>query len=43
VHPVVLGGGVPYLPPLNEPLNLRLLETRTFGGGAVYLRYERVD
>ena len=41
VHPVVLGGGVPYLPPLDERLNLRLLETRTFGGGAVYLRYER--
>jgi dihydrofolate reductase len=41
VHPVVLGGGTPYLPPLDERINLRLVETRTFGMGAVYLRYER--
>jgi dihydrofolate reductase len=41
VHPIVLGGGTPYLPPLDERLNLQLLETRTFGSGAVYLRYER--
>jgi dihydrofolate reductase len=42
VHPVVLGGGTPYLPTSDERINLRLLETRTFGMGAVYLRYERV-
>jgi dihydrofolate reductase len=42
VHPVVLGGGTPYLPPLDERIDLRLLETCTFGIGAVYLRYERV-
>jgi dihydrofolate reductase len=42
VHPVVLGGGTPYLPPLDERINLRLVETRTFGMGVVYLRYERV-
>jgi dihydrofolate reductase len=41
VHPVVLGGGTPYLPPLDERINLRLVETRTFGMGAVYLRYQR--
>jgi dihydrofolate reductase len=40
VHPVVLGGGTPYLPPLDERINLRLLEARTFGMGAVYLRYQ---
>jgi dihydrofolate reductase len=40
VHPVVLGGGTPYLPPLERPLELRLVETRTFGMGVVYLRYE---
>jgi dihydrofolate reductase len=38
VHPVVVGGGTPYLP-RDVRLELRLLETRTFGGGAVYMRY----
>jgi dihydrofolate reductase len=37
VYPVTVGGGTPYLPPL--PLHLRLLETRTFESGVVYLRY----
>lgn len=40
VHPVIVGGGTAYLPP-GVRLDLRLLETRTFGSGAVYLRYER--
>jgi dihydrofolate reductase len=42
VHPVVLGGGTPYLPPLDERISLRLVETRTFGMGVAYLRYQRV-
>jgi len=41
VRPIVLGGGKPYFPRLDRPLDLRLVETRTFGGGVVYLRYER--
>jgi dihydrofolate reductase len=41
VHPVVLGGGTPYFPPLDDKLTLRLVETRTLGSGVVYLRYER--
>jgi dihydrofolate reductase len=41
VSPVVLGGGTPYFPALERPINLELLETRTFGGGVVYLRYVR--
>jgi dihydrofolate reductase len=41
VHPVMLGGGTPMFPALSEPLKLRLLETRTFGSGVLYLRYER--
>jgi dihydrofolate reductase len=40
VYPIVLGGGTPFLPALDTPLNLRLVESRTFGSGAVYLRYE---
>jgi dihydrofolate reductase len=39
VHPVVIGAGKPYFPPLDTPLQLRLLETRTFESGVVYLSY----
>jgi dihydrofolate reductase len=39
VHPVVLGAGKPFFPPLERPIGLELVETRTFGTGAVYLRY----
>ena len=41
VIPVVLGVGTPYFPPLTVSLDLRLLETRTFGSQVVYLRYRR--
>lgn len=41
VNPVVLGSGVPYFPSLEHRIGLRLLETRTFGSGVVYLHYER--
>jgi len=30
-----------YFPPLENPVNLRLAETRTFRSGVVLLRYER--
>jgi hypothetical protein len=40
VSPVVLGGGTPYLPPLEERINLELVETRTFSR-VVYSRYRR--
>ena len=43
VHPVVLGGGTPFFPPLDGQVQLRLLETRTFGSGVEYLRYARAD
>jgi dihydrofolate reductase len=42
VHPVVLGGGTPYFPPLDERINLQLVETRTFGSKVVYVRYRRL-
>lgn len=41
VHPVVLGRGTPYFPATDRQITLRLLETRTFRSGAVFLRYER--
>jgi len=43
VRPIVLGDGKPYFPPLDRPLNVRLVETRTFTGGVVLLRYERSE
>ena len=39
VNQVVLGGGTPFFPALDEPLNLELIETRAFGSRVVYLRY----
>jgi dihydrofolate reductase len=39
VNPVVLGGGTPYFPALDERIDLGLLETRTFGSRVAYLRY----
>jgi dihydrofolate reductase len=42
VSPVVLGGGTPYFATLDERVNLELVETHTFGGRVVYVRYRRV-
>jgi dihydrofolate reductase len=43
VSPVVLGGGTPFFPALDERIDLELIETRTFGSRVVYLRYRRAD
>jgi dihydrofolate reductase len=42
VSPVLVGGGTRFFPPLNSRLDFELVETRTFGGRTVYLRYARV-
>jgi dihydrofolate reductase len=42
VHPVVIGGGRPLFP-ADVRIDLRLVETRTFGSGVVLLRYRRAD
>ncbi|TCP55045.1 dihydrofolate reductase [Tamaricihabitans halophyticus] len=42
LFPVVLGSGKPYFTELNASLPLELVETRTFGSGAVYLCYRRI-
>ena len=41
VIPVVLGGGTPYFPPLDDRIELELVETRTFGERVQFLRYRR--
>jgi dihydrofolate reductase len=43
VQPVVLGGGTPFFPALSKTINLRPVETRTFGSGVVLLCYQRAD
>jgi dihydrofolate reductase len=40
-HPVVVGGGTPFLPPVTEDIPLELIETRTFGSRVLYERYRR--
>ena len=40
LSPVLVGGGKPYFPPCDRIVRLRLLETRVFSSGAVYLRYQ---
>jgi dihydrofolate reductase len=39
VSPVVLGGGTPYFPALEERIELQLVETRTFASRVVCVRY----
>ena len=41
-HPTIVGGGLPYFPDLTAPLELKLIETRTFGNRVVHTRYERL-
>jgi dihydrofolate reductase len=40
-HPVVVGGGTPFLPPVTADVPLELIETRTFGSRVIYERYGR--
>jgi dihydrofolate reductase len=39
VHPVFIGAGTPYFPPLDRRLDLELVETHTFASGVVYHGY----
>ncbi len=41
VHPVTIGAGTPFWPPLESPISLRLGRTRTFESGVVALTYAR--
>src|SRR5436305_6692815 len=40
-HPVVVGGGTPFLPPVAKTIPLDLVETETFGSPVIYERYRR--
>ena len=40
IHPVLLGGGKPMFPALQEKIDLQLVETHSFGSGVVLLNYQ---
>jgi dihydrofolate reductase len=40
-HPIVVGGGTSFLPPVTEDVPLELIETRTFDSRVIYERYGR--
>jgi dihydrofolate reductase len=42
VYPVLVGGGIPFLPQRERRVDLELLETRSFSSGVVYLRHRVV-
>lgn len=39
VHPVLVGGGIPFFPQHERRVDLELVETRTFSSRVVYLHY----
>jgi dihydrofolate reductase len=41
-HPIIVGGGTPFLPQVAEDVPLELIETRTFGSRVIYERYRRI-
>jgi dihydrofolate reductase len=41
VYPVIVGGGKPFFPSLDQRADLNLVESRTFSSRVVYLRYQR--
>jgi dihydrofolate reductase len=40
VHPVIAGNGLPLFKNINEKITLKLINTKTFGSGAVILYFE---
>lgn len=40
VHPVIAGSGLPLFKNISEKITLKLIKTKTFGGGAVILYYQ---
>ena len=42
IHPVLVGGGIPFFPQEGRRVDLELVETRTFPSRVVYMRYRVV-
>ena len=43
VHPVIAGSGLPLFKDISEKITLKLINTKTFSGGAVILYYPPVN
>ncbi len=43
IHPVIAGSGLQLFEDINQKINLKLIKTKTFGGGAVMLYYEPIN
>ena len=43
LHPVALGGGIPLFKDIKETMNLKLVESKTFRNGVVYLCYQLAE
>ena len=39
IHPVIVGAGTPFFPPVARPTRLRLIDSRTLDSGVLYLGY----
>ena len=42
IHPVIAGSGLPLFENINDRTLLKLIKTKTFGGGAITLYYEPI-
>jgi dihydrofolate reductase len=42
VYPVLVGGGIPFFPQAGRRVDLKLIESRTFDTGVIYLRHRVV-
>ena len=43
IHPVILGGGKPVFPALDQMRRLKYVESRPIKGGVVVLKYQRIE
>jgi dihydrofolate reductase len=39
IHPILLGDGIPALPPMGREISLERIDCRAFANGCVYVRY----
>jgi dihydrofolate reductase len=42
VQPIIIGKGLPLFKSISDRIDLRLINTKTFGSGSIVLYYERV-
>ena len=43
VQPIIVGGGTPFFPTVDSMIRLKLIETRNFNCGVVYLHYQKSE